>query len=230
MKTEPPAVRADPDKQDGPRSSKGVRTRARLVEAAKEIFEEHGFLEARISDIAERAGLSYGSFYHYFLSKEEIFREVANAEEPQFESEATSGAGSIEPPGDGTVTDELVAATRRYLSAYRDAARIMGVIEQVSRFDVRVSAARFDRHQRYSERLARTIEHLQEREMADADIDPTVAACAIVAMVTRFAEAWFVQGQLDCTFDEGVCQLTTLCLNALQRPSGPMPPRDAVSR
>jgi AcrR family transcriptional regulator len=229
MKTKPSAVRADADKQDGPRSSKGVRTRARLVQAAKEIFEEHGFLEARISDIAERAGLSYGSFYHYFLSKEEIFWEVADAQEPQLESDAPSGAGSIQPSGDGTVTEELVAATRRYLSAYRDAARIMGVIEQVSRFDVRVSSARFERHQRYSERLARTIEYLQEQGMADSDIDPTVGAYALVAMVTRFAEAWFVQRQFDCPFDEGVCQLTTLCLNALKRPGGQFPSKDAVS-
>ena len=54
-----------------------METRARLVEAAKEVFELDGFLDARISDIAERAGLSHGSFYHYFDSKEEVFREVA---------------------------------------------------------------------------------------------------------------------------------------------------------
>src|SRR5438270_11126105 len=69
------------EKPNGPRSRKGVLTRARLVDAAKEIFEENGFLEARISDIAERARLSHGSFYHYFESKEEIFREVAEAQE-----------------------------------------------------------------------------------------------------------------------------------------------------
>src|SRR5207248_3120030 len=72
--TESPAERAA-----GPRSSKGARTRARLLAAAKEIFEENGFLEARISDIAERAKLSHGSFYTYFDSKEQIFREVAAA-------------------------------------------------------------------------------------------------------------------------------------------------------
>src|SRR5579864_7254509 len=60
-----------------PRSRKGVQTRARLLDAAKQIFEEKGFLEARISDIAERARLSHGAFYHYFDSKEQIFREVA---------------------------------------------------------------------------------------------------------------------------------------------------------
>ena len=187
------------------------------MQAAKEVFEEHGFLEARISDIAERAGLSYGSFYHYFTSKEEIFREVARAQEPQLDSEALPGAGPGQLADDADVLEELAAGTRRYLSAYRDAARIMGVIEQVSRFDPLVSSSRYDGYQRYGERLAGTIRYLQERRMADPAIDPTIGAHALVAMVTRFAEAWFVQGQLDCTFDEGARQLTMLCLNALKR-------------
>src|SRR4029078_11671940 len=58
-----------------PRSAKGAKTRARRVEAANLVSEETGFLDARISDIAERAGISHGSFYHYFESKEQIFRE-----------------------------------------------------------------------------------------------------------------------------------------------------------
>src|SRR5580698_7583907 len=53
-----------------PRSAKGRRTRARLLEAAKAVFERDGFLAARISDIAAEAEVSHGSFYHYFDSKE----------------------------------------------------------------------------------------------------------------------------------------------------------------
>jgi AcrR family transcriptional regulator len=41
------------------------------------MFEEHGLPDARIADIAERAGASYGSFYNYFESKEAVFRELA---------------------------------------------------------------------------------------------------------------------------------------------------------
>ena len=67
--------------QSGPRSPKGERTRARLIDAAREVFERDGFLTARIADIARTAGLSQGSFYHYFESKEQIFREVAAAQE-----------------------------------------------------------------------------------------------------------------------------------------------------
>jgi AcrR family transcriptional regulator len=64
-----PTAPAPEGKPIGPRSRKGTETRARLLDAAKQVFEEDGFLEARISDIAERANLSHGSFYHYFESK-----------------------------------------------------------------------------------------------------------------------------------------------------------------
>ena len=87
----------------GPRSSKGARTRARILEAAKAVFEETGFLNARISDIAERAGLSHGSFYHYFESKEQIFREVAElvdlGEPRDAERVPEEAAVAVERPG-----------------------------------------------------------------------------------------------------------------------------------
>ena len=60
---------------------RGAATRARLVEAAKEVFERDGFLEARITDISKQAGVSHGAYYHYFTSKEELFREVAELQE-----------------------------------------------------------------------------------------------------------------------------------------------------
>ena len=40
------------------------------------MFERDGFLEARITDIAARAGVAAGSFYTYFTSKEEAFAAV----------------------------------------------------------------------------------------------------------------------------------------------------------
>ena len=59
-----------------PRSAKGRRTRARLLEAGKTVFERDGFLQARISDIAAEAQVSHGSFYHYFDSKESVLDEL----------------------------------------------------------------------------------------------------------------------------------------------------------
>jgi AcrR family transcriptional regulator len=198
---------------NGPRSRKGVRTRARLLEAAKEIFEESGLLEARISDIAERAGLSHGSFYHYFESKEEIFREVAEAQEVRLSTESIIESGLL----DGSVEsirERLAESIRRFLAEYRDQARIMAVIEQVSRYDEQVGQARFRRYQEYIRQVAESIKQMQRAGLADPDLDPMVAAVALGAMVTRLAESWFVQGHIDCSFEEGVEQLTKLCMNA----------------
>ncbi len=72
---------APPTLRDVPRTAKGERTRGRLLRAAKHVFERQGFLGARVSDIADRARISHGTFYHYFNSKEEIFRELAEAQE-----------------------------------------------------------------------------------------------------------------------------------------------------
>jgi AcrR family transcriptional regulator len=184
------------------------------VDAAKQIFEENGFLEARISDIAERAGLSHGSFYHYFDSKEEIFREVAEAQEDRLSSASIVESGLLD--GSISMQDRLAESNRRYLSEYRDQARLMGVIEEVSRYDDQVGAARFRRYQQYIKQVADSIRQMQRAGLADPELDPMVASLALSAMVTRLAESWFVQGQLDCSLEEGVDQLTKLCMNALR--------------
>jgi len=49
-----------------------------LIEAALEAFSEHGFSAARLDDIARRAGVSKGTIYLYFASKEELFKAVVN--------------------------------------------------------------------------------------------------------------------------------------------------------
>jgi AcrR family transcriptional regulator len=212
----PTAEAIDGEKPGGPRSRKGVKTRARLLDAAKEVFERDGFLEARVTDIAEQAGVSHGSFYHYFESKEEVFREVAAALQERLSAHSIVDSGLLDASVDATMWERLRESTHNYLEGYRDEARIMGVIEQVSRYDEQVSAARFARQAQYSQQTEQAIGRLQRARRADPRLDPAVAAYALSAMVTRFAEMWFVEGLIDCDFDEGIDQLTTLCMNALQ--------------
>jgi AcrR family transcriptional regulator len=44
-----------------------------LIEAALDVFAERGFAGARLEDIARRAGVTKGTVYLYFASKEELF-------------------------------------------------------------------------------------------------------------------------------------------------------------
>jgi hypothetical protein len=107
------------------------------------------------------------------------------------------------------------------LEAYRDEARIMGVIEQVWRFDAQFNAIRAERHRRYTAQIADSILRLQRHGLADRRLNPVIAADGLGAMTYRFPEMWFVQGFLDCDFDEGVDQLTLLFANALGLPGIP---------
>ncbi len=197
----------------GPRSRKGAETRARLVDAARDVFAEHGFFDARISDIAERAGLSsHAAFYHYFESKEDIFREVAEAVDMQV---SVAIAAMYAPASTGTPYEHLHAAIRSYFELYRANARIMEIIEQVSRYDTNIGEARMARRKSYVAEIAKSIRELQRRRLADRTIDPDVAAMALGQMTASFAELWLAQGALRVGMDRAVDQISAMYANAL---------------
>ncbi|OPX40618.1 MAG: hypothetical protein B1H13_06595 [Desulfobacteraceae bacterium 4484_190.3] len=58
-------------------TTKKVKEKA-IFDAALKSIKEKGFHKARMSDIAERAGISYGLVYHYFASKEDLFDALLN--------------------------------------------------------------------------------------------------------------------------------------------------------
>ena len=51
-------------------SPKAARTRAKIFQAALELFGEHGFEETTMRMVAARAGVSVGNAYYYYRSKE----------------------------------------------------------------------------------------------------------------------------------------------------------------
>jgi TetR/AcrR family fatty acid metabolism transcriptional regulator len=51
-----------------------------ILDAARKVFAEQGFHEARLEDIAAQAGFSKASLYTYYKDKETIFLSLANRE------------------------------------------------------------------------------------------------------------------------------------------------------
>jgi AcrR family transcriptional regulator len=205
------------EKVGGPPSDKGRRTRARFVEAGKVVFARDGFLKARIGDIAIEAGVSYGAFYHYFDSKDAIFREIAE------EMEVTLLSIDDVPDSDTSPFDayeRIRHANHSYLSAYRRHAEIMRVIEEVSSYDDAVRAVRDRRQEQFAARLKASIERLQRKGQADPDVDGAYAAMALGGMVAAFAAALFGAGA-PFEFEQAVEQLSIIWANALgiARPS-----------
>ncbi|MGH1565274.1 TetR/AcrR family transcriptional regulator [Mumia sp. DW29H23] len=195
---------------NAPRSAKGRRTRVRLFEAGKTVFERDGFLQARISDISAEAGVSHGSFYHYFDSKETLFREIAEQVEVRLVGMDDLTLEGEQPPA----VERIRAANRAYLRAYKKEAKIMRVIEEVSRYDAEVQAVRKRRDDHLASRMESSIAKLQKKGLADPRVDVRYAATALGSMVARFAEEMFIRGG-DFEINEAVEQLTLLWCNAL---------------
>ncbi len=54
--------------------------RERIIEAAKELIGKFGFKKTTMEDIARASRMAKATIYHYFKSKEEIFKEIIDKE------------------------------------------------------------------------------------------------------------------------------------------------------
>lgn len=55
------------------------KTRARIVEAARILFNRHGFQDVTIDMIMSEANLTRGGFYNHFESKEALYRDAVSS-------------------------------------------------------------------------------------------------------------------------------------------------------
>jgi AcrR family transcriptional regulator len=174
-----------------PARAKGERTRGRIVEAAEAVFVRRGYLEARVADIAQEAGVAHGSFYTYFASKDEVFREVADR--VVTEMYAALEGRSL----GGSAAERIREANRRYIELYERHAGVIALIEQVATFNDDLLQLRRDLRNRFIERVERAISRVWETggEATAPPLDPHVAANALAGMVDNFTYWWFVLGE-----------------------------------
>jgi AcrR family transcriptional regulator len=203
------------------RTERGRKTRDQLLAGARTIFVRDGFLHARIVDICEEAGVSYGSFYTYFTSKEEIFQELLD----EIEVDLLNVSAEV---SDGDVHERVRAANRHFLEQYRDNAGILAVIDQVVTFDPAARARRDAREADFAAVLERRVRGDQREGLVDSRLDPSIAANALGAMVEAFAKGMYINGRTGThDLDTVVEQLTLLWTNALGMPREEQRPSDA---
>lgn len=191
-------------------TARGERTRAQLLRAARTVFEDAGYMDARVSDIVRQADVSHGSFYTYFGSKLEIFQEVLRQMGLAIQAAVAHHAEDV--PGE--TIKNLHRANRRYLQAHQDHYRLMILYEQVATFDPTIAAFRVEARSRHIDRLHHTIERLQARGIADPDIDPASTASALIAMLSNYAQWWPV-GPNPVDFETALSTINQIWSRAL---------------
>jgi AcrR family transcriptional regulator len=204
-------------KSGPPITGRGRRTRTALVEAGREAFEEHPYDNVRVDDVCARAGVSHGTFYTYFGSKEALFREVAEAVVGEMFAASAVGPAVPDDP-----YARVEAANRLYLRAWAGNSRLMRVLEQAATADESFRDLLLELREMFVRRGAEGLRRLQEEGLADPSLDPRLTAVMLGGMVEHFAHVWLDLGK-SCDEKTAVDMLTTLWARAIRLEEGQVP-------
>ena len=195
-----------------PRTARGARTRARLMQAAEEVFATVGYPEASIVKITEEAGVGLGTFYVHFPGKKEIFDEVVldlSHRVRQAMSEGSAGAATrMEAEREGFRA--FFRFTAQHPALYR-------IIRQAEFVSPEVMRAHYDAIcAGYATGLERA------REAGEiGPVDPMVAAWALMGAGEMIGMRWVLWDraeEIDPAVFEGLMQLIESAL-APHRPT-----------
>lgn len=197
-------------------ATKAQRTRQRLLDSARRVFEENSFSDARISDIADSAGLSVGTFYTYFESKEAIFYELAKEVfEGMFPSSRVRNSEGERPLTRESALEAIARSNEHFIRFYQENRLINAAIESASTYVPEIKQYRKDLRRSSVRRSASAIRRLQESGLVDKDLDPDITAFALVSMISNFVYFWVVYEE-EFDIDMAVEHLNLIWARALR--------------
>jgi len=168
-----------------PRTARGERTRRALLDAAESVFAEHGYADASIVRITERAGVGQGTFYLYFDSKLAVFEELVDDLNRRVRhamtERATDGMTRLEQEREG------FRGFFRFTAEHPALYRIVREAEFVSPRSLR------SHYTRIVEGYITGLEGARERGEI-GDVDPTVAAWALMGIGEMIGMRWVLWG------------------------------------
>lgn len=171
-----------------PLSSRGARTRRRLLEAAEKVFAELGYHDSSIVKITEAAGVGQGTFYLYFATKKDIFDELVLDLNHRVRQAMTEAASH----GEKRAESELLGFTAffRFAAEHPALYRIIRQAEFVSP----------EMLHRHYERLTDGYVAGLRQAMADGEIakgDPEVLAWALMGIGELVGMRWILWAEQD---------------------------------
>jgi AcrR family transcriptional regulator len=191
-----------------------------LAAAALDLFIERGFAATRLDDVAKRAGVSKGTLYLYFDSKEELFKTVIRegylaplAEAEQFLETFTGTAEEL--------IREILARWWSQVGSTKEAGMTKLVIAEAGNFP---ELARFY-HDEVIHRAHRLLAHAMDRGIQSGEFRPVNLhyaqriACApmVMLMLWRHSFAACVEYPVDPL--EYIATHADMLIHALKAPA-----------
>lgn len=146
------------------RSTLETATRDRLVQAAMDVFSQHGFHGTTVDDIVAASQTSKGAFYHYFPSKQGIFLNLLDRLAAMVETGVEAAIN--EEQGAMAKVEAALRVVLEVAAAQPDLTRILLI--EAAALDPKMEQNRLGIHRRFAGVIQR---HL-DRAVADGAIPP----------------------------------------------------------
>lgn len=196
------------EKELGP---KAERTRARLLEAAREVFAERDYFATSAADIAERAGVSLGTFYQYFTDLNGIVTVLAGEQVIEMLSQHVNEWD----PRTGRLGLRRVLLA--FLRGYFANVAFYRLWEQVTAVDPRIAEIRRRFWAAYKHEIEKSLEAGMAAGTVRTDIPAGETARALTHMIERYCydAAIFDPPPAGASAEDAADLLTTLWADAI---------------
>lgn len=169
------------------RYAKGEARREAILAAALSCFAELGYRHTSMREIARRAGLSQAGLLHHFTAKEDLLLTILR-ERQRIDIRDYGG------PGEAVAS--LVRAVRRNATIPGLVRLYMALLHEAET-NTDVQDYFVDRYDLGREVLAAEIRQAQENGEARADLDPQIAAQALLAVADGMQVQWLLDENND---------------------------------
>ena len=207
------------------RKLQAAQTEVELKQAALVVFERHGYLNTKITDITRQAGRAAGSFYTHFPSKEALLESLLADLLVQADETATLPGHS----GDFAYWSAVRWHVAAYWQVYRQHSAVLRSLQQAAIVSDHFAARLQEMTAPDRRHLA---EHLTQAQAAGATLpgDPMLVASAIQALIGTFTAQWIDGGErgdlpADAGDDVAIDTLTNFVFAAIHGPVASPPPR-----
>lgn len=191
---------------NAPTTKKGQQTRSKILAAAREVFAEDGYVEARMVDIAERAGLSNGGLYRYFTSKDAVFAAlIADLHEDLYRVSGRTAHSFTDDP-----LKALTEANRGYIEKYFENRDVMRAFIEAAGVDEGFRRIWWEMRERH---VRRFVEALSNEHGIDeiGGVAATTVVEAMACMVEQACYVWYAHETMNdrrVTIDDATAAVT----------------------
>jgi AcrR family transcriptional regulator len=167
--------------------------RTHIIESAVVLFARKGFAETTTADICQAAGISTGSLFHYFPSKQAVFYGIWELDRTEWD-EVMAAADADPDPWAAlmAIVDKLATDAAEPIMA----GLLVEVIAQAHR-DPGFAAGLAENDRRQISGVARLIRRLREAGLADPGLPDEEAARWVLTLTDSFLGRGYPEPERD---------------------------------